>query len=206
MDSLSPDNNLYNYVTNPVLITYMALVDAIIPRTPELAEIYGRIQFFGALDFYTDEFLYQMLNSFPVSLAEPTAIMLNMAANQLAFINSWNAGIEYPEGNTFASINPVDRFRTMSFLEELNLDPAELPEPYQNNMGLTLSIALSLVGYTMLGYYSEWFGYGTTRLLSPNDRRLEFYPISWEQVGYPGPSLGYRAIRNPNLFLTGGES
>lgn len=53
----------------------------------------------------------------------------------------------------------------------------------------------SAAGTTMFGYYSEWSGYGTTRLAPPNERKFEYAPISWKQVEYPGPSLGYHALR-----------
>ena len=49
-----------------------------------------------------------------------------------------------------------------------------------------------LIKLTMMGYYSEWYGYGLTRLDEANQRVLEFQPISWEQVGYPGPATGNR--------------
>lgn len=55
---------------------------------------------------------------------------------------------------------------------------------------------LPVIGTTMMGYYSEWYGYGSTRLNEPNQRVLEFYPFSWKQIGYPGPSLGYHALRS----------
>ena len=58
---------------------------------------------------------------------------------------------------------------------------------------------ISVIPTTMMGYYSEWYGYGSTRLNEPNQRVLEFYPFSWKQVGYPGPSLGYHALRAYNF-------
>jgi hypothetical protein len=80
-------------------------------------------------------------------------------------------------------------------LEHLQVNPAELPVPYQNNPILVISIITVLIRFAMMGYYSEWAGYGSTRLYSPNERELENHPISWKQTGYPGPSLGYRALR-----------
>jgi hypothetical protein len=53
------------------------------------------------------------------------------------------------------------------------------------------NISGSLVRLTMLGYYSEWYGYGSTRFLNPDQRILETTPISWQQINYPGPSLSY---------------
>ena len=64
-----------------------------------------------------------------------------------------------------------------------------------------LNTEFPVIGTTMLGYYSEWFGYGTTRMNKPNERVFEFAPISWKQIGYPGPSLGYHALR-PYQFIS----
>ncbi|MEL7655898.1 MAG: hypothetical protein AAGU75_08320 [Bacillota bacterium] len=105
--------------------TMKAFVDAIIPRSPRLAEEYGKIQYFGALDFHTDEYITFLLNHY----------------------------------------------------------------------NMPFSIMGSFNRFTMMGYYSEWYGYGSTRLETPDQRRLEFFPLSWEQVEYPGPSLGYRVLR-----------
>lgn len=118
------DGHSYQYTQK----TFMVLVDSIIPRTPRLAKEYGGIQFFGALDFHTYEFLMVMFNNYLVG---------------------------------HSSTNHLSR-------------------------------------YTMMGYYSEWYGYGYgyTRLETPNNRILKFHPLSWKQVGYPGPSLGYRALRS----------
>jgi hypothetical protein len=104
--------------------TLKAFVDAIIPRSPGLAEEYGKIQYFGALDLHTYEYLIMTLSSYSIPLTNPLAVR-----------------------------------------------------------------------FVMMGYYSEWSGYGSTRLEEPAQRRLEYNPLSWKQVGYPGPSLGYRALR-----------
>ena len=122
-------------------------VDAIIPRSPGLAEEYGKIQYFGALDLHTNEYMILSLNSYYIPLAKPVAEMLDIAFEQ-----------------------------------------------FQDNPGFILSNS-TLNRFTMMGYYSEWSGYGSTRLDAPGQRRLEYYPLSWDQVGYPGPSLGYRALR-----------
>lgn len=119
-------------------VTFKAFVDAIIPRTPELAEEYGRIQYFGALDLHTDEYLALSLNYYYFSY---------------------------------------------------------LPIAFKNNPELVLFSTGELNSLTMMGYYSEWSGYGSTRLNSPNHRKLEYFPLSWKQIGYPGPSSGYRALR-----------
>lgn len=188
-----------NYSSQRTQETFQALVDAIIPRTLGLADEYGRIQYFGALDLHTDEYLSMSLDDYYMPLAKPTAEMLDVAAEQLVFMDGNNKSINFSRfmgGGTFAAIDPSDRFRALTLLEQLKVYLADLPLPFRDNPGLVRSITGELNRFTMMGYYSEWSGYGSTRLELPNQRKLEYFPISWKQVGYPGPSLGYRALRN----------
>lgn len=126
------DSNYRNNLQNSLKF----VVDEIIPRTQNLAYDLGYIQYYGALDEYTDEYLLVTLNH----------------------------------------MNPIL--------------VSNLIDEYGN-----LKLSGSFVSETMMGYYSEWSGYGSTRLAEPDQRKLEFVPISWVQVGYPGPSLGYRVLR-----------
>jgi len=179
--------------------TFKALVDAIIPRTPGLAEEYGKIQYFGALNLHTDEYMILTLNYYSFPLAEPTAAMLDTAGEQLVFIGGNSRLLDfarYPGGGTFAALAPGDRFRALILLEELGVNLGDLQQPFTDNPGFVITFSGILPRYAMMGYYSEWSGYGSTRLGSPNNRKLEYFPLSWKQVGYPGPSLGYRALRN----------
>lgn len=176
--------------------TFQAFVDAVVPRSPELAEEYGKIQYFGALDLHTDEYMVLSLNSYYIPLAEAMAEALDIASEQLTVLDGDNQLFRMsPEGVMFASLDPIDRFRALTLLEQNQLYFAELMAPLLNDPGLILSAMGMLNRFTMMGYYSEWSGYGSTRLDAPDRRRLEFYPLSWKQVGYPGPSLGYRALR-----------
>lgn len=51
LEETNYDIHLYTYDT------IMAFVDVVIPRTPLLAQMYGEIMYYGALDLYTDEYL-----------------------------------------------------------------------------------------------------------------------------------------------------
>ncbi|HEX3075393.1 MAG TPA: hypothetical protein VHQ24_00840, partial [Lachnospiraceae bacterium] len=77
----------------------------------------------------------------------------------------------------FSSLEPSDRLLAINLIKE-----EELAQPLNQ-----VSIIDTLIRYTMMGYYSEWYGYGTTRLEEPNRRVFEFMPLSWQQVGYSGP-------------------
>jgi len=187
---------------------FKALVDAIVPRTPEFAEKQGSIQSFGALDLHTDEYiiwslehhlsLIIVIKDVHIHLANATAEMLNIAARQLIYSGGnkkpVNTDIDANE-DTFAALEPSDRFRAIFLLEQLQVDLATLPIPFRNNKGFVLALTSVLTLLTTTGYYTEWSGYGSTRLETPEKRIIEHFPISWRQVGYPGPSKGYHAFR-----------
>ncbi|MBN7772467.1 hypothetical protein [Clostridium aminobutyricum] len=175
--------------------TFKAFVDAIIPRSPKLAEKYGKIQYFGALDLHTDEYMILSLNSHYIPLAKPVAEVLDIVSEQLVILDR-NSSM-YPEGGTFAALIPSDRFRALMLLEQNKDYFIDLLTPSQYYPAYLFSVISNLNRFTMMGYYSEWSGYGSTRLNAPDQRKLEFFPLSWKQVGYPGPSLGYRSLRNP---------
>lgn len=132
-----------------------------------------------------------------IPLSYPTAIMLDVAATQL--VNSHQVKAfpqsQFPGGRMFSHLSRQDRIRILSTLENLEIDLYLLPSPFQNNAGLIKYVVDALNRFSMFGYYSEWPAYGSTRLYPPNDRRLEFFPWNWLQVGYPGVSLGYRDFR-----------
>lgn len=143
LNSMKWDESINRYVFN----TFQIFVNNIISRSPELARLYGWIQYYGALDVYTEEYLIMSLNSFVRPMAFQIAQILNM-------------------------------------------------DPLYIQIGDRLSVLQSLNRLTMMGYYSEWSGYGSTCLNPPNQRVLEYYPISWKQIGYPGPSSGYRLSKS----------
>lgn len=119
-----------------------------------------------------------------VRLANATAEMLNIAAEKLTGARC-----------TFDRLKTDDRFRALFALEKMEVNPEVLPIPFRNNPGFVREIIGVLTLLVTSGYYSEWSGYGLTRLLPPEKRRLEHFPIGWKQVGYPGPAKGYHAFR-----------
>lgn len=187
---------------------FRALVDAVIPKTPELAEKHGSIQSLGALDLHTDEYLIWVLDhqmslsmvikNVNIYLANATADMLNIAAGQLIDTGGNKKPINPdadPDSGMFAALEPADRFRAITLLEQLQVDLASLPVPFHNNPGFVLAVIKVLTLLVIKGYYLEWSGYGSTRLETPEKRKIEEFPTGWQQVGYPGPSLGYHVFR-----------
>lgn len=190
MDNYDSDNRMWNEneIYDYVADTLKAFADAIIPRSPGLAELYGRVQYYGALDLYTAEYLIMSLDSLAVPSAIPAAEILNMAAEQFR-------GPFSSDGKFFLNLTPAERFQVIGLL----LQPegiAYFPALKQMGPEYVISVISSLNRLIMMGYYSEWPGYGSTRLAPPEQRILEHYPVSWEQIGYPGPSLGYRVAKS----------
>lgn len=188
--------------------TFQALVHAIIPDTLWI-EASGIIQGVAILDLKVYEYIIWTLDhslAIPIkqqlnlntSLSKSTAQLLDAAATQLV----WSGQIKYPlnvwaflEGGSFAALLRGDRLRVIALLEQLKIDLGSLPVPYQNNPGLIRNMMDALSQLTLFGYYSEWSAYGTTRLLPPDYRRMEHFPVGWIQAGYPGPAFGYRDFR-----------
>jgi hypothetical protein len=189
--------------------TFRALVAAIVPASPEL----GAEQTAGAVDLHVHEYMiwemdHTLALMFGISLtifplAAPTAQMLNVGAVQ--YVAGGNAQAA-PNNQVwavspFAALSPADRIRVLSMLEKLQIDLGLLPPPYKDDGGFLTFIIDYLNRGTMFGNYSEWSAYGTTRLNTPTQRRLEHFPVGWRQVGYPGVSSGYRAFRGYVLFI-----
>ena len=193
---------IYNYDSlQYITATFQSLVDAIIPSTLGLSGKYGEYMVPGAAyqgigQFVIWEFdnlvAVEIDNSFqPVYLSGAIAEMLDTAASQLILSGIIRGPREdcFPGGGAFASLSRRDRLLTLTYLEQLKIDYSTLPQPFQNNPSW-IQMAVDLINrYTMFGYYSEWSGYGSTRLCTPEARKLEYAPISWKQIGYPGPSL-----------------
>lgn len=130
-----PMNNQYSMMH--IQNIYQAFVEVVIPRTPKLADRYGEIQYYGAVDALIYEYL--MLNLYDRDGMKQVMAIANL--------------LEMDMGEDWYEID-------------------------------------ALIRATMMGYYSEWFGYGSTRLNEPDDRVMEYQPFSWQQVGYPGPNRG----------------
>jgi len=188
--------------------TFNALVNAIIPRTPETSEKQGSIQLSEAVASHTDEYEIWSLDhflsldisilNFSIYLANATAKMLEMASKQLIDSKKNKEPINFTillEEGAFAALASNDRFRAITLLEQNKVDITLLPIPFRNNPGFIFAITGGIAMFATIGYYTEWSGYGSSRMNTPEKRKLEHFPIGWKQVGYPGPSKGYHAFR-----------
>ncbi|WP_160725179.1 hypothetical protein [Bacillus sp. USDA818B3_A] len=184
---------------------FKAFATAIIPNTPQHDLKLGTIQYFGASDLLIHEYIIwtldhsiSLINNTNYSLSRQTAELLEISAHQLV-LNSGNLQplnlYKIPNEGIFSSLSPEDRLRSVTLLEHLAVKPADIPYPFNQNPRFILPVIDLLNRLVMFGFYSEWSGYGRTRLYPPNYRELEGFPISWIQVKYPGPSKGYHAFR-----------
>lgn len=173
--------------------TFIALVDVIIPST------WGAL---GAVELQMDEYLMMILdhqisfqenfNAETVHLSTPTAVMLDIAATQLMLMK----GTPTPsKGRGFANLSHNERTEAVLLLENLQIDLGILPPPFENNAELVKYVITYVFQMVKFGFYSEWHAYGSTKFAAPEERVLERFPYTWELVGYPGVSLGYRAFR-----------
>lgn len=176
--------------------TFMAFVDAVIPST------------LGALDLRLDDYLIWCLDHYiaiqrdfgvnTIQLSSATAGVLDAGAKQLILSGKVqetpNHSI-FPEGGPFAALSVNDRFEAIYLLEHGQMDMESLPPPFKGNLPLVENILGNLHQMILIGYYSEWFSLGTTRLAPPENRRVERPFITWGLVNYPGPSYGYRGLR-----------
>ena len=187
--------------SNPdIRVTYAALADAIIPLSPELSREAGIAYLAGGAEWDVGLFLVMTLerSSAVKGLPVGTALLLDAAANQLVATGRITDHLNphaFPGAGPFASLSRGDRLRVLALLEQMSLDPAALPPPYQDSPWLVAVTVDVLNRSTAMGLYSEWPGYGTTRLLPPGRMKLQFFPPGWLQARFPGPSLGYRALR-----------
>ncbi|MBD0381051.1 hypothetical protein [Paenibacillus sedimenti] len=209
---MNPKHEYSSISDSQTVTTFKALVEAIVPSSPAYA-IYGEAYAAGAVDLCIHEYMIWELDHNlslflgyyleDIPMAAPTAMLLNDGAAQYIasgkaldpqFYAVWGGG-------PFASLSPRDRIRVLAMLEQLDIDLGTLPPPYKDDGGLITFIVDYLNRGTMFGFYSEWSAYGSTRLKTPEERRLEYFPISWKQVGYPGVSKGYRALRGFMLTI-----
>jgi hypothetical protein len=200
------------------LVTFRALVSALVPDTQELS-VFGAEQAYGAAALGIHEYLIWELDHSllfiadgglaTISLSASTAILLNTGAIQL--LNTGQARCQ-PDFSIwrispFASLDAWDRIRVLQMLGDAQIETSLLPPPYGSKIWI-VSIVSFLNRHTMFGMYSEWSAYGSTRLMTPVDRRLHYFPVSWSQVGYPGVQPGYRVYMGAPLTIVreGGTS
>lgn len=173
--------------------TIAALVDAVVPATPEAGD---DVQAAGALDIDLDETVETAFNELqeapegPIrSLGYETmpfapllALLLDIGALELILTRQREAPLQSPAerfaGGPFSRLAPEDRMRAIRLLEADGLFPA-LDERFEGApIGIVAYLMQGALFITTMAAYSDW-GDDTEQ------------PQGWQQADYPGPAEGY---------------
>lgn len=197
------------YITS----TFQSLAQAVIPPVYYFQNISIKVKP-GALELRVYEYILAILDQSisqkiksqmnVASMAKSTAQLLDSGA--VALIQSGeNVNLltvsGFPYGGPFTYLSQIDRLKAISKLDRLQINKKHLSLPYKDNLGLIRNMMDVLNQLTLFGFYSEWTGYGSSATLPPEKRRLEYVPVGWEQVHYPGPSYAYRDFRGFKAFM-----
>ena len=175
--------------------TFAALVDALIPETPEL-EARGPEHVPGSLEVGLEEAVIARVNNFvethglaslagdAVPLAPAVAALLDAAAAELLVRRRAESGLRSPEpsfaSGPFSRLAREDRLRALRLLEEEGVVAALSERVDAASLGTMQFLASSLPILVEFVYYSE------TTAEGDDDRSL-----GWRQADYPGPADGY---------------
>jgi len=212
-------------VERHTVVTFRAIVDAVVPETPELDPELGPEHVPGGLAIGLEEFAVTYVDDgfqlgLPyigprgnVPLADPIAQILDAAA--LALLDRGENTAELDDGRPLSVLDPGeasprtvrkaagpfsklsrrDRLRAIGLLDELELEISQFEDELFEFDGGL--VGQLVVGFTEMIYYSEWQGYDEFTG-PPSDRVHPNDPAavqSWRQTGYPGFSDGYAALR-----------
>ena len=175
--------------------TFAALVDALIPETPEL-EARGPKHVPGGLAVGLDKAVIERVNGFvetrgiaslagdAVPLAPAVAALLDTAAGELLLRRRAEDGLQSPDepfaAGPFCRLSRRDRLRALRLLEDEGAFAALAERFDAAALGTIQFLASSLPILVESVYYAE-----TTA--DENEARS----LGWRQAGYPGPADGY---------------
>jgi hypothetical protein len=172
--------------------TIAALVEAVVPATPEAGD---GVQAAGALDIDLDETVETAFNELqeapegPIrSLGYETmpfapllALLLDLGALELILRRGREEPLRSPAerfaGGPFSRLGPEDRMRVVTLLERDGVVPA-LDERYDAPIGIIAYLMQGAMFITAMAAYSDWG--------DDSD-----HPKGWQQADYPGPADGY---------------
>lgn len=176
--------------------TFAALVDALVPETPALADR-GEEHVPGGLAVGLEALVVDRVNSFlethggasavteTVPLAPAIAVLLDVAALELLLRRRADDGLNAPaeafSRGVFSRLSRADRLRALRLLEDEGV-VARLADRYDAaSLGAIQFLASSMPILVEFLYYSETTGDGEGSL-------------GWDQAGYPGPAEGYPVL------------
>lgn len=178
--------------------TFAALVDTLIPQTPELDER-GPEHVPGGLEVGLEEAVIERVNNFvethgaaslagdAVPLAPAVAALLDTAAAELLVRRRAEAGLQSPEAafssGPFSRLSREDRLRALRLLEEEGVVAALAERFDAASLGTVQFLASSLPILVEFVYYSE---------ATADDG--EARSLGWRQADYPGAADGYEVM------------
>jgi hypothetical protein len=176
-----------------------ALVEAVVPHTPELARSHGEEQVPGGRDVDLASYVIESFNGYQehhlgllsrllrrvgvrnYPYAVVVALLLDLVALELLVRRGNEGPVErWSLAGPFARLGRRDRLRAVELLETGALD--SLAARFDDRLpvlGTVRFLAMGLNAFPLLGYYSEWPG------ADPESNP------AWRQTGYPGPAGGY---------------
>lgn len=206
-------------------IAFRALIDSVVPETPELATEFGDDIVAGGLDVGLADFMITYVNNMfsldvpllsedgNLQIAKPFAKILDSAALKLVILGMNESGMSfdrplelfdddeastielYLKSGPFSKLERQDRLRAIGLLDEFEL---ELSLPGNTFFEFDAGLIGQLVvGFTETVYYSEWNGFETF-FVPPSQREHSNDPADvqgWQQTGFPGIVDGYAELR-----------
>jgi hypothetical protein len=179
-----------------------ALVDALIPETPELSDR-GAEHVPGGLETDMDEAVLERLNTLveahgraglvtdTMPMAPVVATLLELAAVELVVRRRGEDGLESPDERfsrgVFSRLSREDRLRAVGLLEDEGTLARLADRLDSASLGEVRYLAGSLQVLVAFTYYSGAAEEGEGR------------PLGWRQSGYPGPAEGYAVGRGYEL-------
>ncbi|MCY4732676.1 hypothetical protein KY092_19225 [Natronomonas gomsonensis] len=177
--------------------TFAALVDALVPETPELADR-GEEHVPGGLAVGLEEAIIDRVNNFQevdggvlgaagydaTPMAPAVAVLLDTAAAELLVRRRSEDGFNSPAeafaGGPFSRLSREDRLRALRLLEDEGVFPRLADRFDSAALGTIQFLASSLPILVEFVYYSE---------ATADDG--EERSLGWQQADYPGPADGY---------------
>lgn len=189
-----------------------ALVDALVPETPQLAEERGPEHEAGASRTGLADQLLEAFNQLqatgvlkqpegnapePARTAPIVAVLLDLSSLEFLLRDRNERRVRVRIGGPFRWLHPADRRRLFDFLQEDSLlrtlvDALDDRVPYA---GLVDFLLDGLVTMPLLHYYSEWSGYEDEHNpLTPDPESFRPPVQSWQQTTFPGQEPGYAVL------------
>ncbi|MFC6763919.1 hypothetical protein [Natrinema soli] len=147
-----------------------------------------------------NETVHRVLQNYPY--AALFTLVFDLAAAEFVALGKNEGPVspneQFPGGGTFTRLSREDRLRCLwTIIDGGAIDTLDdLLSPLVPDAGILKYVVMAVNGLHGFGYYTEWSGYGNTKMNTPNEREMQTEPgevQSHQQSGYPGPVPGHAA-------------